>query len=455
VPSLEQLGAGVIVAWLALPVLVRAARPRAQHDPAAAYRHGFAALLLAAACSSLPWLRSQLPRLTDSLTPLALSVQVSATPVGGHQSGAFRGYSVSPFDLLSLVWMLACLTAGVRWAVARARLSGLLRRSRPAPNALQRRVTELARARGIAPPRLLLSDEALAPFSVGAFSPSVVLPAALVDELPPERLELILQHELAHVRRRDPLTHALTRLGTTLFAFHPSVPGLLRELTIAREAAVDAEIAVHDRHAYASLLLHMASRVRFGHDTLHVAMDDTALARRIALLTESAPARRRHSAAPLLAAAAAIAGLGLLAPRVFADPAHFHATPLGVFADPARFHAAPLGVFGEPARFQFAPVGLGDPMAPHEAEIDRCYALARAEKPQLVISAPARFEVDPVTFRVTAADVRAPESPTFQSCVERAAMTWSFPPPPGFPPPPRDTPPGAEAMVATHIEREP
>jgi hypothetical protein len=201
----------------------------------------------------------------------------------------------------------------------------------------------------------------------------------------------------------------------------------MRELVIAREAAVDAEIAAKDRHAYAGLLLQMASRARFGQDPAHVSMDDTALARRIAMLTTQLPNQARHTSSRLLVAAAAIVGLGLLAPRVFAEPSQHHAVPLGV----------------------------DDPMAPHEAEIDACYELARAENEDLVISTRAHFDVDPRTFRVTSADVPTPDSPTFQSCLEEKALTWSFPPPPGMPHPPKDMPKDAKLMVVVHIEREP
>jgi beta-lactamase regulating signal transducer with metallopeptidase domain len=426
VVSLELLGTGVIVAWLALPVLARAARPRIEQDPVTAYRRMFAALALSAACLTLPWLREQLPRLTDSLTPVTLSVQVLATPVGGQQFGAMRGYAVSPFDLLGLLWVVACGTAATRWAVARLRLTRLLRCARSAPEELQAALARLARARGIEVPRLLLSHEALAPFSLGTWRPTVLLPVRLAEELPPEHLALVLQHELAHLVRRDPLTHALARLCTTLFAFHPSVPGLMRELTLAREAAVDAEVAREDRHAYASLLLQLASHLRFGGDPAHVSMDDTALARRIALLTSRTSTSPGPSATPLLLAAAGIGALGMFAPHVFAEPARFHTA-----------HA------------------LADPMALHEAEVDQCYELARAEDPELVVSTRARFEVDPTTFHVTAADVPTPQSPVFQRCVEGKAMTWSFPPPPFAPPPPKDVPAGAKAMVAVQVEREP
>ena len=144
------------------------------------------------------------------------------------------------------------------------------------------------------------------------------------------------------------------------------------------------------------------------------------------MLTQCHSEKRRTSASPLWLAAAAVVGLSLFAPRVFADGAPFQ-----------------------------RPIGAHDPMAAHEGEIDECYELARKEDADLVIDTLARFEVDPKTFKVISADVPTPASPTFQACVEDKAMTWSFPPPPDMPRPPRDIPPGARAMVAAHIEREP
>jgi hypothetical protein len=144
------------------------------------------------------------------------------------------------------------------------------------------------------------------------------------------------------------------------------------------------------------------------------------------MLTQEKP-KLRPSFAPLLLAATAIASLGLLAPRVFAEPPRFHT----------------------------GAVPADDPMAPHEAEVDQCYELARAESPDLVIDARARFDIDPRTFRVTFADVPTPDSPTFQSCLEERALTWSFPPPPGRPHPPKDMPKDAKMLVVVHIHREP
>lgn len=425
---LDVVGSGILLGWLALPLLVKAASPRTERDPASTYRHLIAALALSAACLGLPWLRTLLPRFTDALAPVQLSVHVLATAVTPAQVGPIRGLALSPFAILAVIWSAACAVACLRWTVARFRLGRLLMRCQaPSPVPLAA-LAALARAMQIRTPRLLLSPDASAPFSAGTFAPVVVLPLELVERLNPERLELVLQHELAHLRRRDPLSNALARACATLFALHPSLPALLRELVIAREAAVDGEIAACDRHAYATLLVELAERARFGNDPAHVSMDDTALARRIAMLTRQLP-RKPSSTAPLLLAASAITGLVLLAPHVFADP---------------------VGAPGPGI-----PLGAPDPMAGHEGEIDECYELARADDAELVIDTRAVFELNVETFHVTSASVPAPHAPIFQNCLEQKAMSWSFPPPPDLPPPPRDMPKDAKAMVALHIHREP
>src|SRR6188768_3332721 len=129
---LDLLGTGIVLSWLALPLLARAARPMTEQHPAGAYRRILAALLLSAVCLALPWLRTQLPSSTSPLTPLALTVQVLATPVGGQQFGAMRGFAASPFDLLAIIWGIACTLSWVRWGVARLRLTLLLARAVPA-----------------------------------------------------------------------------------------------------------------------------------------------------------------------------------------------------------------------------------------------------------------------------------------------------------------------------------
>lgn len=426
--SQELFGSGVLLAWLALAVLFRAARPQAEHGAAATYRRLLAALLVASACLALPWLRDQLPGLADAVAPLRLNVQVLATAVPAGPPGPVRSLAISPLAVVALAWFAVCVASAMRWGIARLRLSRLLARAVPAPPLIQLVVLQLARANRVREPRLLLSADAASPFSCGLLAPVIVLPTPLVETLSPEAFELVLRHELTHLRRRDPFTHAVARACAVLFALHPSLPRLMRELVIAREAAVDAEIAPSNRAAYASLLVQVASQQRFGEALAHVSMDDTALARRIAMLTHPSIEKPARGTATLGLAAAAIVALGLFAPRVLAEPGHGHGRQL----------AGP------------------DPMAEHESEIDACYALAREEDPDLVIDTLARLELSPHDdFRVVAADIPTPDSPTFENCLEEKAMTWRFPPPPDVPRPPKFIPKDAKAVLQVHIHRSP
>jgi len=76
-----------------------------------------------------------------------------------------------------------------------------------------------------------------------------------------DKVEASLVHELAHVRRRDPLVALMAALNTCVFWFHPLAWWLERRLALLAEQAADdsALLAVRDRSGYASTLLDMAS----------------------------------------------------------------------------------------------------------------------------------------------------------------------------------------------------
>ena len=61
------------------------------------------------------------------------------------------------------------------------------------------------------------------PVVLGILRPLIVIPADLVDKLRADELELVLMHELAHVRRYDNFTLLLQRLITVVLFFHPDV----------------------------------------------------------------------------------------------------------------------------------------------------------------------------------------------------------------------------------------
>jgi RND family efflux transporter MFP subunit len=101
------------------------------------------------------------------------------------------------------------------------------------------RLAELARRFDLRPPRLLTGADVPGPLLVGIFRPAIVLPAQLLDG-ERETIDLVLAHELAHVRRRDLWWTWLGAAVGVLFFFHPLVWVARREERAAEEMACDA-----------------------------------------------------------------------------------------------------------------------------------------------------------------------------------------------------------------------
>ena len=70
---------------------------------------------------------------------------------------------------------------------------------------------------------LAACDRLAAPVLVGILRPLILLPAAAMSGWSPDQLEMVLLHELAHVRRRDNLVNLLQRLVESVLFFHPAV----------------------------------------------------------------------------------------------------------------------------------------------------------------------------------------------------------------------------------------
>src|SRR5258708_16026583 len=67
----------------------------------------------------------------------------------------------------------------------------------------------------------------------------IPLPASAVTGLSPTQLELILAHELAHIRRRDYLVNLLQTAVESLLFYHPAVWWVSRRMRIEREHCCD------------------------------------------------------------------------------------------------------------------------------------------------------------------------------------------------------------------------
>ena len=84
----------------------------------------------------------------------------------------------------------------------------------------------------------LESARASMPMAAGIFTPSVLMPED-ANRWPLERLRIVLLHELAHVKRRDCLTHVIAQLACALHWFNPLAWIAARHIRTERERACD------------------------------------------------------------------------------------------------------------------------------------------------------------------------------------------------------------------------
>ncbi len=104
--------------------------------------------------------------------------------------------------------------------------------------------------------RLLASSRVDVPAVIGHFRPVILLPVGLLSGLTIEEIELILAHELAHIRRHDYLINLVQTTFETLLFYHPAAWWLSSEIRRERENCCD-DLAVSisgNRIAYARTL---------------------------------------------------------------------------------------------------------------------------------------------------------------------------------------------------------
>ena len=90
-----------------------------------------------------------------------------------------------------------------------------------------------------AAPAVAYCQRVSVPVVVGIVKPVILLPASLASGMLPNQLETVLTHELAHIRRYDPLVNLLQRIVEAAFFFHPAVWYISRRVDIERENCCD------------------------------------------------------------------------------------------------------------------------------------------------------------------------------------------------------------------------
>jgi beta-lactamase regulating signal transducer with metallopeptidase domain len=88
---------------------------------------------------------------------------------------------------------------------------------------------------------LLRSEMTAVTMAWGIRRPCIILPADY-NTWGGERIEAVLQHEFAHIKRKDNLLHLFTVVASALFWFNPLVWIVMRKLNYEREVACDDQV---------------------------------------------------------------------------------------------------------------------------------------------------------------------------------------------------------------------
>jgi beta-lactamase regulating signal transducer with metallopeptidase domain len=280
-----------------------------------------------------PALAATTSAVTNALVPGDFARTVAHGVVSSSQAAA----PSSPFvkSLPSLMgwidafWVMGVLALAVRgvggwWLIHRLRVSATSEASEAARASFQRISNSLGLRRLVL---LRISSAISSPVTVGVLRAIVLLPVSAVTLLGPDELEVVLAHELAHVRRADFLWNLVQTLVETLFFFHPAVWWVSARVRHERELCCD-DLALKicpNPVVYASALFHLEEQ-RSRQMSLAMALDGhqsaQTLRMRIArILGESMPRNANRSLRPFSAAAvfAALVVLLIPAPQVIAS----------------------------------------------------------------------------------------------------------------------------------------
>jgi bla regulator protein BlaR1 len=167
--------------------------------------------------------------------------------------------------------------------------------------------------------KLRVVDTLASPVTAGWWRPVVLVPASLVGGIPPDLLEALLAHELAHIRHHDYLVNLIQNAIETLLFYHPAVWWISNRIRSEREQMAD-DFAAGQLGEPRRLALALSELERFQFSTHHLAQAANGgdLMVRIKRLLRPAPQALNWKAAiPLLGLT--VACLSIYAEAVAAD----------------------------------------------------------------------------------------------------------------------------------------
>lgn len=171
------------------------------------------------------------------------------TPSLWEQISSFPRQLDAHMPAITLAWLIGIFLFSQYLLFGLGYLKYLEYSSTPLPSdAWQLRLNVLAQQMGVKRQvRLLISRKVEEPITFQLFRPVIMVPIFFFTGLTPAQMEVLLLHELAHIRRYDFTINLLQSLVEILFFFHPAVWWLSGKIREEREYCCDnAVVAVRE-----------------------------------------------------------------------------------------------------------------------------------------------------------------------------------------------------------------
>ena len=182
---------------------------------------------------------------TDALiiptTSNAAIVAAVAKATWSDRADALAAAAEESLPALVAVWLVGVVFLSTRLLLSWMRTQRLAKQNAVDANPQwQMTAIQLAHALGLRRAvRLLESTAVEVPSVIGFIRPVILLPASTLTGLTPEQLEMVLAHELAHIRRHDFFINLLQAFVETLMFYHPAVWWISKKVRIERENCCD------------------------------------------------------------------------------------------------------------------------------------------------------------------------------------------------------------------------
>lgn len=183
-----------------------------------------------------------------------------AADAAGYTDDIRSTWGVRPSEIALLVYISGVVFFSLRMLVTSSVIRKRIARGRDAATKYTRALEQSRSKLGIRRVvRLVISNQLQSPALYGFFRPVIIVPAGMFTHLSFEQVEVILLHELVHLKKADFLVNLFQQLIEALLFFNPftwMISGLVRE---EREKRVDDAVTLHCHSAtYAKALFNLS-----------------------------------------------------------------------------------------------------------------------------------------------------------------------------------------------------